>query len=382
MSTICLIPGDGVGREVVPAAARVIAAALPRTRFVNAQAGWDCFVRSGTALPQETVEAVQRADATLFGATQSPVTGATVPPDGLPSQSNGETAVYRSPILTLRKAFDLYANLRPASPLAPNGCPIDLLIVRENTEGLYAGRERRDGDTAIAERVITRQASERIARVAFEQARRRSLRRNEAQGGLGTGSRSIRRAPRVMVVHKANVLKVTDGLFRESCLAVARHYPDIEVDEMLVDATAMWLVRDPSRFDVIVTTNLFGDILSDLTAGLVGGLGVAPSANVGDGPVGVFEPVHGSAPDIAGHGVANPLGAIVSAAMMLEHIGEPAAAGLIRRAVRATVKAGLTTPDLGGMASTAQVTAAVCDIVRASAAKGEDRSRAETVFVH
>lgn len=363
MSTICLIPGDGVGREVVPAAARVIAAALPRTRFLTAQAGWDCFVRTGTALPQETVEAVQRTDATLFGATQSPVTGATGQPGELPTQGSGKTTVYRSPILTLRKAFDLYANLRPASPLAPNGCPIDLLIVRENTEGLYAGRERRDGDTAIAERVITRQASERIARVAFEQARRRALRRGEAQSGLGAGSRGSKMTPRVTIVHKANVLKVTDGLFRESCLAIAEHYPDVEVDEMLVDATAMWLVRDPSRFDVIVTTNLFGDILSDLAAGLVGGLGVAPSANVGDGPMAVFEPVHGSAPDIAGRGVANPMGAIVSAAMMLEHIGAPAAAALMRRAVRATVKAGLTTPDMGGMATTAQVTAAVCDIV-------------------
>ncbi len=176
------------------------------------------------------------------------------------------------------------------------------------------------------------------------------------------------------------MLKVTDGLFRESCLAVAKGYPDIEVDEMLVDSAAMWLVRDPSRFDVIVTTNLFGDILSDLAAGLVGGLGVAPSANVGDGAVGVFEPVHGSAPDIAGRGVANPMGAIVSAAMMLEHIGEPEAATLIRRAIRATVKAGLTTPDLGGIATTAQVTAAVCDIVRATAARREDLSRGGAVF--
>jgi len=363
MSTICLIPGDGVGREVVPAAAQVIAAALPHTRFVTAQAGWDCFVRSGTALPQETVEAVRRSDATLFGATQSPLNGAAGLPGGSPPEGNGDAGVYRSPILTLRRTFDLYANLRPALPLAPNGCPIDLLIVRENTEGLYSGRERRDGDTAIAERVITRQASERIARAAFAQARRRALRRHGAQEVLGAGSRGIT-APRVTVVHKANVLRVTDGLFRESCLVVAQHYPDVEVDELLVDATAMWLVRDPSRFDVIVTTNLFGDILSDLAAGLVGGLGVAPSANVGDGPAGVFEPVHGSAPDIAGRGVANPMGAVASAAMMLEHIGEPAAAAVIRRAVAATVKAGLTTPDMGGVATTGQVTATMCDFVR------------------
>ena len=392
MSTICLIPGDGVGREVVPAAAQVIAAALPGTRFITAEAGWDCFARSGTALPQETVEAVRGTDATLFGATQSPITGnsAGTPrtgrdggqPGGLSPQAFGQTAIYRSPILLLRKEFDLYANLRPASPLAPNGCPIDLLIVRENTEGMYSGREHWEGDAAIAERVITRQASERIARAAFEQARRRALLRETTQSGPAAGSRGRRTTPRVTIVHKANVLKVTDGLFRESCLTVAKGYADVEVDEMLVDATAMWLVRDPSRFDVIVTTNLFGDILSDLAAGLVGGLGVAPSANVGDGRVGVFEPVHGSAPDIAGHGVANPMGAIVSAAMMLDHIGEPAAAALVRRAVRATVKAGLTTPDLGGIASTSQVTAAVCDIVRATAARGEDRGRAGAVFVN
>ncbi len=389
MNTICLIPGDGVGREVVPAAAQVIATALPGTRFVTAQAGWDCFIRSGTALPQETVEAVRGTDATLFGATQSPTTGSPTRtlrdgdsghPRGLSPQSGGRPAIYRSPILTLRKEFDLYANLRPASPLAPNGCPIDLLIVRENTEGLYSGRERREGDTAIAERVITRQASERIAQVAFEQARRRAMLRETTQSGPGAGSRGRRASPRVTIVHKANVLKVTDGLFRESCLAVSKGYPDVEVDEVLVDAAAMWLVRDPSRFDVIVTTNLFGDILSDLAAGLVGGLGVAPSANVGDGRVGVFEPVHGSAPDIAGRGVANPMGAIVSAAMLLEHVGEPRAAALMRKAVRATVKAGLTTPDLGGMATTAQVTAAVCDIVRATAARDEGRSHAEAVF--
>ena len=177
------------------------------------------------------------------------------------------------------------------------------------------------------------------------------------------------------IVHKANVLKVTDGLFRESCLDVARSYPDVEFDEMLVDATAMWLVRDPGRFDVIVTTNLFGDILSDLAAGLVGGLGVAPSGNVGAARVAVFEPVHGSAPDIAGRGAANPIGAMISGAMLLDHVGEPAAATALRRAVQATVRGGLTTPDLGGMATTSQVTAAVCDILRASA-RGDARGQA------
>lgn len=367
MTTICLIPGDGVGREVVPAAAQAVATALPGVRFVNARAGWDCFVRSGTALPEETLRAVAAADATLFGATQSPTGGAGSERDAVRREatSRGEPAVYRSPILSLRKKFDLYANLRPAAPLVPNGRQIDLLIVRENTEGLYSGRERRDGDTAIAERVITRQASERIARAAFEQARRRAMLRESP------------RPAKVTIVHKANVLKITDGLFRESCLAVARQYPDVEVDEMLVDAAAMWLVRDPSRFDVVVTTNMFGDILSDLAAGLVGGLGIAPSANVGAGTVAVFEPVHGSAPDIVGHGVANPIGAMLSAALMLEHVGQGSAATALRQAIRATVKGGLTTPDLGGMATTGQVTAAVCDILRALQARGETGTGAQ-----
>ena len=361
MTTICLIPGDGVGREVVPAAAHAVATVLPGVRFITEPAGWDCFVRCGNALPDETVAAVAASDATLFGATQSPTTGAG---SALEARMGNQPAVYRSPILALRKKFDLYANLRPAQPLVPGGRPVDLLVVRENTEGLYSGRERREGDTAIAERVITRTASERIARAAFEQARRRATLRATPQ------------PPKVTIVHKANVLKITDGLFRESCLAVARQYPDVEVDEMLVDSAAMWLVRDPERFDVIVTTNLFGDILSDLAAGLVGGLGIAPSANVGSGKTAVFEPVHGSAPDIAGRGIANPVGAMLSAAMMLEHVGEGAAGAALRQAVRATVKGGLTTPDLGGIATTSQVTAAVCDILAAMAARGEYRHSA------
>ncbi len=243
--------------------------------------------------------------------------------------------------------------------MLPGRPQVDLLLVRENTEGLYAGRERREGDTAIAERVITRHASERIARAAFELARQRARRRPLSL--TIDNSQLTSHTSSVTVVHKANVLKLTDGLFREACLDVAQEYPDVEVREMLVDAAAMWLVKDPSRFDVMVTTNLFGDILSDLAAGLVGGLGVAPSANLGAGPVAVFEPVHGSAPDIAGKGIANPIGAILSAAMLLEHIGRPEAARRVRQAVATTLAAGILTPDLGGTATTKQVTNAVID---------------------
>ncbi len=323
---VVLIPGDGVGREVIPAAAEVLAALGLGLKFVEAQAGFEHFQRTGNALPDETLAEVEAAGVALFGATSSP---STIVPG------------YRSPILALRKAFDLYANLRPTFSLPGSFSrpDIDLLIVRENTEGLYAGRERREGDTAIAERVITVHGSERIARMAFVQARKRLQ-------------------SQVTVVHKANVLKVTDGLFRETCLRVAVEYPDLAVNEMLVDAMAMHLVRDPEIFDVIVTTNLFGDILSDEASALMGGLGVAPSANLGE-RVAVFEPVHGSAPDIAGQGLANPIGAILSAAMLLEHIGQPEAATRVRAAVLETVRADVLTHDLGGSATTKDVTRAV-----------------------
>lgn len=267
----------------------------------------------------------------LFGATSSPST---------------KVEGYRSPILAMRKAFDLYANLRPVQSLPGkfSRSDLDLLIVRENTEGLYAGRERLEGDTAIAERVITRQGSTRILKMAFEQARKRSA--------------SDSRPSVVTVVHKANVLKVTDGLFRECALTVAKDYPEISVNEMLVDAMAMRLVRDPENFDVIVTTNLFGDILSDEASALIGGLGVAPSANIGK-KIALFEPVHGSAPDIAGQGVANPIGAILSVALLLDHIGQGTQADRVRQAVKATITQGVLTRDLGGNAATSDVTKAV-----------------------
>jgi homoisocitrate dehydrogenase len=333
MQVLCLIPGDGVGQEVIPAARRVLETLLPHVRCETAEAGWECFLRHGTSLPEDTLRAAQSADATLFGATQSP---------------SERVEGYFSPILALRRRLDLYANLRPVTALLPGAAGVDLLIVRENTEGLYAGRERSDGKTAIAERVITRQASERIARTAFEQARRRATIREPAS-----------RQAKVTIVHKANVLKLTDGLFREACRTIAAGFSDVEVEEMLVDTTAMQLVRDPGRFDVIVTTNLFGDILSDLAAGLVGGLGVAPSANLGAGRAAVFEPVHGSAPDIAGRGIANPIGAILSAALLLEHLGNDAGAVRVRQAVAETVAAGIITPDLGGTAGTEAVLEAI-----------------------
>jgi homoisocitrate dehydrogenase len=325
--TICLIPGDGIGQEVIPAAAEVLAALGLGLRFIESSAGFAHFQQMGEAMPESTLADVALAGLALFGATSSP---------------SRKVAGYRSPILVMRRTFDLYVNLRPTQSLpGPFSRPgLDLLIVRENTEGLYAGREHMQGDAAIAERVITPRASERIAHVACQRAQRRA---------------SAGRPAQLTIVHKANVLSLTDGLFRDCCLRVAAEYPDIEVRECLVDTAAMRLVRDPEHFGVIVTTNLFGDILSDEAAALIGGLGVAPSANLG-AQVAVFEPVHGSAPDIAGQGLANPIGAVLSAALLLDHIDQPLAAERVRQAVAATLRAGLLPPDLGGTATTRAVT--------------------------
>ncbi len=329
MTDIVLIPGDGVGQEVIPAAAEVLAALGLGLVFREAPAGFSHFEKTGNAIPDETLADVEAAGLALFGATSSP---------------SGGVAGYRSPILALRQTFDLYCNFRPtwSLPVVSPRPGIDLLLVRENTEDLYVGRERREGDTTVAERVITAAGSERIARAAFEQAR----------------GRAGDRRPVVTIVHKANVLKVTDGLFRQQCKAVAAGYPDVGCNEMLVDAMALRLMRDPEAFDVIVTTNLFGDILSDQASHWMGGLGVAPSANIGVRAA-VFEPVHGSAPDIAGRGIANPLGAILAAAMLCDHIGQPAAGDRVRAACAAALADGVATADIGGSANTQTMTRAV-----------------------
>ena len=250
-ATICLIEGDGIGREVVPAAAAVLGALGLDLRFTRARIGYGVYQETGQSLPDETVAAIQAADATLFGAVTTPV--------GIPN--------YRSPVVALRRALDLYANLRPVQSLPIPGCrpDVNLWIVRENTEGLYVGQETNDGERATALRVITRVASERIARAAYDLARRERL-------------------GRVTIVHKANVLRETDGLFRAACLAVAAGYPEIATDEQLVDSMAMKLILQPESYGVVVTTNMFGDILSDVAAALVGGLGTLAAGNIGRAP--------------------------------------------------------------------------------------------------
>lgn len=329
MPKLCVIEGDGIGKEVVPAAVMVLERAVPGLEVSRAEAGWETFLRRGVSVPEETLTAVRACGAALFGAVSSP---------------SRKVAGYRSAILTLRQELDLYANLRPVRslPLVSPRAGIDLLIVRENTEGLYVGRERMEGETAIAERVITRGASYRIGRKAVELA-------------LAAGRR------RLTIVHKANVLPVTDGLFRDTVLEAARELDaaakGLTVDELLVDTMAFQLAGNPEKFDVIVTTNLFGDILSDEAAHWCGGMGLAPSLNWGSGAA-IAEPVHGSAPDIAGKGIANPIAAILSGALLARYIWNlPEAADRIDNAVHGALAAGLPVTGL----KTEQITQSILD---------------------
>ena len=325
MPTICLIQGDGIGQEVIPAARRLLDATGLNLTFTEAQAGWGTFEREGTSVPDATLEAVKAADATLAGAFTSP---------------SRKVVGHNGAIRYMRRKLDLYANLRPSvsHPVPDTIDGVNMLMVRENTEGLYVEQERRYGDTAIADAVVTKMASERIAHVALKQARRRR--------------------GRLAVVHKANVLPLTSGLFLETVMDVARQYPDVDTYDIIVDAAAMKLVRDPLSFDVLVSTNLFGDILSDLMAGLTGGLGIAPSANVGE-KYAIFEPVHGSAPDIAGRGISNPTATFLTAAMLLDHLDLQDWARRIETAVNTVLASGPLTADLGGSATTEQFTDAV-----------------------
>jgi len=321
---ICLLPGDGIGPEVIDAAEKVLRTLPLDFEFTRADIGFGAYERLGTPLPDSTLEQIRLSSATLFGSV-------TTPPN---------IAGYFSPVVRMRQSLELYANLRPCKsiPHASSKSGIDMLIVRENTEGLYSGIERLedDGNRAITERVITRKGSERIIRKAFDIAQQRE--------------RKI-----VHVVHKANVLRQTCGLFRTIAFEIAKEYPDVTMYEMLVDTCAMELVRAPEQFDVIVTTNLFGDILSDEACMFVGGLGVAASGNIGV-EASVFEPVHGSAPPLVGTGKANPIATFLATVMMLDHLGENKHATSLRAAVESCIADVQVTPDLGGTLTTSQVT--------------------------
>jgi len=321
--SICLLPGDGIGPEVIDCAEQVLRALALDLEFTRAEIGFSAYERLGTSLPDSTLDEICSSSAALFGAVATP--------PNLPG--------YFSPVVRMRQALELYANLRPCRsiPHVASRANIDLIIVRENTEGLYSGIERleEDGNRAVTERVITRKGSERIIRKAFDSARQ-------------THRKTVH------VIHKANVLRQTCGLFRSVALEIAKEYPDITMHEMLVDTCAMELVRAPEQFEVIVTTNLFGDILSDEACMFVGGLGVAASGNIGVDAA-VFEPVHGSAPNLIGTGKANPVATFLAAAMMLEYLKENESAERLRKAVNECIANNESTPDLGGSLTTSQV---------------------------
>lgn len=324
MYDIAIISGDGIGLEVMDACEYMLDKLDLEFRFTYGEAGFECFNKNGTTLPDETIKMANKSDAVLFGASTS---------------TPGEP----SPIINLRKELNVYANIRPIKSYKGVNCirdDINFVIVRENTEGLYSQVEYGDCDKMIAERHITRNASERISKAAFNLC----IKRGESK---------------VTCVHKSNVLKKTDGVFKESFYKIAKDYPQITTEDYYVDAMAMYLLTQPQNFDVIVSSNLFGDILSDESAGLVGGLGLAPSGNIGDHN-GLFEPVHGSAPDIAGKHIANPCSMILSASMMLDYLGEWEISNDIKSAVEKVIAdCKIRTPDLGGDACTMDVTKAI-----------------------
>lgn len=327
-----LIPGDGIGPEITEATVRVLEAAGAEFTWDRRLAGMTALRELRNPIPDETLASIRQTTLALKGPLETPV---------------GEG--YRSVNVALRQTFDLFANVRPARNVVPGGRfeNVDIVLIRENTEGLYAGLEHyiRIGDDpqAAAESIalVSRIGSERVVRYAFEYAARHGRRK-------------------VTLVHKANILKFSQGLFRRVGQQVAAEFAGrVEYDERIIDAAAMQLVIRPELYDVIVTTNLFGDILSDLVSGLVGGLGLAPGANIGANAA-IFEAVHGTAPDIAGKGVANPGALLLAACLMLEHVGDAPRAARIRRAFEGAVREGTTvTRDLGGTATTAQFADAI-----------------------
>jgi isocitrate dehydrogenase (NAD+) len=329
--TVTLIPGDGIGAEVMSAAVRVLTATGIAFLFETEQAGAATMGKEGLALPPRVLESIRRNKVALKGPTGTPIgTG------------------HRSVNVELRKTLDLYANLRPVQTLPgvkSRYTDVDLIVVRENTEDLYSGLEHVVVPGVVESiKIITEKASTNIARFAFAYARTHGRKR-------------------ITSVHKANIMKLSDGLFLDCCRKVAEEYPDITYDEIIVDNCCMQLVLDPTRFDMLLLENLYGDIVSDLCAGFIGGLGMAPGANIGH-DMAVFEAVHGTAPDIAGKNMANPMALILSAAMMLDHLGEQDAADRVRGAVHAVLREGQKlTRDLGGTAGTTEIAEAIASRV-------------------
>ena len=328
---VTLIPGDGIGPEVMAAAVRVLSATGIVFHWETVMAGAEAAGREGNPLPPAVLESIRRNKVALKGPTATPIgTG------------------HRSVNVALRKTLDLYANLRPVETLPGVKSryeDVDLIIVRENTEDLYSGLEHVVVPGVVESiKIITEKASTRIAKFAFAYAKDHGRKR-------------------ITAIHKANIMKLSDGLFLDCCRKVAEANPEITYDEMIVDNTCMQLVLDPTQFDMLLLENLYGDIVSDLCAGFIGGLGMAPGANIGEDTA-VFEAVHGSAPDLAGKNMANPMALILSGAMMLDHLGEQAAADRVRAALRAVLREGKKlTGDLGGTAGTTELAEAIASRV-------------------
>ncbi|MBX7186634.1 MAG: isocitrate/isopropylmalate dehydrogenase family protein [Vicinamibacteria bacterium] len=329
-----LIAGDGIGPEVVAATVRVIEATGVVIKWETQMAGAMAIAMEGTPLPQKTLDSIRKTGLALKGPTTTPIGG-------------GHASIN----VALRKTLDLYANVRPIKTLPgvkSRYDHVDMVIIRENTEDLYSGLEHVVVPGVVESiKVITEKASTRIAKFAFNYARTHGRKR-------------------ITAVHKANIMKLSDGLFLDCCAKVAADFPDIKYDDIIVDNCCMQLVLDPTRFDMLLLENLYGDIVSDLCAGLVGGLGLAPGANIGEKGA-TFEAVHGSAPDIAGKNIANPIAVILSGAMLLDHIGELEAGNRVRAAVAAVLKEGRHMPrDLGGSASTSEVEEAIATRIQRS----------------
>jgi len=331
---IAVLQGDGIGPEVTESAVRVLEAVQKasgdlKLSLIYGEAGHNCIERYGTNLPQETLEMLRQTEACLKGPMTTPEEPGSPP----------------SAAVTVRKMFDLYANIRPCKtlPSVPSLKPdIDLIVFRENTEGLYIGREFEVArGLGVAFRVISEKASRRIGRLAFGAA--------------------AKRRKRLTVVHKRNILKVTDGIFRKAVFDMVKDFPDVQVDEVRIDAMAMRLIKEPERFDVIVTTNMFGDIISDEAAQTVGGLGLAAGANIGDN-YGMFEPVHGSVPRYTGQNKVNPIATILATKMMMDYLNEKETAEMIEKAVMKVLEEGkVRTYDLGGRSTTNEVAEAIAE---------------------
>jgi isocitrate/isopropylmalate dehydrogenase len=363
---IAWLPGDGIGIEVLEAARIVLDKLKFNAEYIPGDIGWEFWRQEGDAFPQRTIDLLKSVDAAMFGAiTSKPVKAAEAE---LVPALQGKGIVYRSPIVRMRQLFDLYTCLRPCKAYAGNPLnfkeTIDLVIFRENTEGLYSGVEFNPVPAELSElltkiskpfaafkdlpgdqfamtcKINTRKGSERIIRAAFEYAR-------------------LHKYPKVTVVHKANVVRATEGMFLEIAKQVAKDFPDVQMDDANVDAICMWLLKNPEKYGVLVATNLFGDIISDLCAQMVGGLGFGCSGNIGE-KLAVFEPTHGSAPKYAGQYKCNPIATILAAKMMLDWLGEKEKAAVLERAVAEVIKEGkVRTYDIGGSAKTLEMAQAV-----------------------